>query len=100
MEDFIIKSSYEKSIEISSSKLYGEFNDFMTKFNFKCQFTLTKFMMDLKKLDGIENKRTKTQRLIVIDIGILKNCLHNKYKIEFSENEDDEVEEEKSPLDF
>jgi hypothetical protein len=100
IEDFIIKCSHEKSIEISSSKLYSEFHDYNTKFNFKCQITLTKFMMDLKKLDRIENKRTKTQRLIVIDIGILKNCLHNKYKIEFSENEDDEVEEENSPLDF
>jgi hypothetical protein len=61
---------------------------------------LKKFILDLKKLAGIENKRTMTQRLIIIDIGILKNCLHNKYKIDFPTNEDEEAEEEKSPLDF
>jgi len=56
--------------------------------------------MDLKTLDGIENKRTKIQRLIILDVGILKSCLHNKYKIVFSDNEDEEAEEEKSSLDF
>ena len=100
IEDYIIKHNYEKSKEISSSKLYSEFNDYNTKFNFKCQITLKKFILDLKKIDGIENKRTMTQRLIILNFDTIKKYLCNKYKIDFPTDEDQEEEEEKSPLDF
>jgi len=103
IEDFIIKNNYknaEKIVEISSGNLYNNFMEYNNKFNFKSQISLTKFIMDLKKLDGIDNKRTRTQRLITLDINKIKMYLFNKYKVEFSNIEDDEAEEEKSPLDF
>ena len=70
-----------------------------TKFNFKCQITITKFIMDIKKLEGVDNKRTRTHRLIVIDVEKIKTYLLSKYKIEFPDKEDENNDVE-SPLDI
>lgn len=102
IENFIVKHNQKETIEISSTMLYNEFNDYITKFNFRCQITITKFIMDLKKLEGVDSKRSKTQRLTVIDVAKIKAYLLSKYKVEFSEiaDEEDDEEETKSSLDI
>ena len=49
IEYFLIENYNKTNIEISSSQFYTKFNDYITKYNFKCTISLTKFVMDVKK---------------------------------------------------
>lgn len=88
LEQFINKNNDDDIIEVSSTLLFTQFNEFVNKFNFKCVISLTKFMMDLKKIDGTDTKRTKTSRYVLFDKAIVKLFLTNKYNIEFCDDED------------
>ena len=87
LEQFINKNN-DDIIEVSSTLLFTQFNEFVNKFNFKCVISLTKFMMDLKKIDGTDTKRTKTSRCVLFNKAIVKVFLTNKYNIEFCDDED------------
>jgi hypothetical protein len=89
IEHFLIENYNKTNIEISSSQFYTKFNDYITKYNFKCTISLTKFVMDVKKIDGTDQKKTRTGRFIVFDVNQVKLFLKNKYNIEFSNVEDD-----------
>ena len=89
IEHFLIENYNKTNIEISSSQFYTKFNDYITKYNFKCTISLTKFVMDVKKIEGTDQKRTMTGRYIVFDVNKVKLFLKNKYNIDFSTVEDD-----------
>ena len=100
LEDYIINNEKENdSIEISSSLLFASFNNYVEKFRFKNQLTITKFIIDIKKIEGIEQRKTKTTRNLIFDLAKVKPYLQKKYKIEFSNIEDNEEYDEISPLD-
>lgn len=88
LEQFINKNNDDDIIEVSSTLLFTQFNEFVNKFNFKCVISLTKFMMDLKKIDGTDTKKTRTIRHIIFNKAIVKLFLTNKYNIEFCDDED------------
>ena len=83
LENLILDNIKEKTIEISSSQLFTNFNEFVSKFNFKCQMHLTKFIMDIKKIDGVVPVRTSSKRSITIDINKIKIFLQTKYNSDF-----------------
>ena len=99
LEQFISKNTDDVTIEVPSNVLFTEFNDFVNKFNFKCVISLTKFIMDLKKIDGIDTKITKTARYILFDKQNVKSFLTTKYAAEFCEIAEDEADEKISDLD-
>ena len=87
-------------MEISSSSLYNKFNDYITTYNFKCVVSLTKFVMDIKKIEVTEMKKTKTTRNILFHKDKVKVYLKNKYNIDFIEIDDDsDDEDDENPLD-
>ena len=59
--------------------------------------------MDVKKIEGTDQKRTMTGRYIVFGVNKVKLFLKNKYNIDFSnvedENNTDSDNETESPLD-
>ena len=79
------------------------FNEFLKSTNSKFDLSLTKFGIDIKKYDGIEKVKTRTNNVVNIDIKKLKEFLFTKFKIEFvdfnDENIEEEEEEEINPLD-
>lgn len=95
LEDLILNSK-ENILEISSNSLFLRYNEYITNYNFKNLIKLTKFVMDIKKIDGVEQKRTKKGRFIVLYIDKLKLYLKEKYNIEFVDSEfiDDEDEDD------
>jgi putative DNA primase/helicase len=70
------KLTYESSI------LFKKFNSFIQDGNFKCDYTLTKFGIELKSYDGIEKFKSNNIQ-INIYTNILKQFLNNKYNIIF-----------------
>ena len=93
LEQFINKNN-DDIIEVSSTLLFTQFNEFVNKFNFKCVISLTKFMMDLKKIDGTDTKRTKTSRYVLFNKKVVKLFLTNKYNTEFCDeldHDDDDI---------
>ena len=103
IEHFLIENYNKTNIEISSSQFYTKFNDYITKYNFKCTISLTKFVMDVKKIEGTDQKRTMTGRYVVFDVNKVKLFLKNKYNIDFSTVEEDDNtdsdNETENPLD-
>jgi hypothetical protein len=81
--DSMKKNKNNKIIEISSSLLYTQYNEYITNFNFKNSITITKFILDVKKINGVTQKRTATSRNIIFDILETKKYLIEKYKIDF-----------------
>ena len=57
IEHFLIENYKKTNIEISSSQFYTKFNDYITKYNFKCTISLTKFVMYVKK-----NRRYRSKK--------------------------------------
>lgn len=86
-ENMIDKYNSSTTVNFTASSLYDNFNNFIKDNNFKIEYTSTKFGIDIKNYEGIEKKRTKTGNQIIIDIDQLKQHLTLKYKIEFSNEE-------------
>lgn len=104
IEDLIYKNTNKKVIEIPSNELFNLYSDFCIKSNFKNNITITKFIMDVKKIDGIDNKRTNKARYITFNVEEIKKYLHKKYNTDFNEGFIDEEtdtdnEDEKTVLD-
>lgn len=101
-ENMIDKYNSSKIINFTASSLYDNFNIFIKENNFKIEYTSTKFGIDIKNYEGIEKKRVKTGNQIIINIDQLKEHLKLKYKIEFSNENfiDDEDDDDKSALDI
>lgn len=115
IENFLMenikKNKNKNNIEISSSLLYSQYNEYITNFNFKNSITVTKFILDVKKINGITQKRTATSRNIVFDILETKKYLIEKYKIDFFDkieikinneiksDEDSDDDDKTNPLD-
>ena len=107
IENFILEHKEKDNIiEIASSLLYTKFNDYVTKFNFKCVISLTKFIMDIKKIEGTDQKKTRTTRNIIFIVDTVKKFLKTKYNIEFVDDNDEDFDddndddnEKKNPLD-
>lgn len=93
IEHFIQNTSKE-TIEIQSTQLFTKFNEFVSNYNFKTNISLTKFMMDIKKINGIDQKRTKKYNCVVIDINEIKTYLQKNYNVEFNDNFIDSDDEE------
>jgi len=89
IENFLMEHDDQTIIEIASSQLYSKYNEFITKFNFKNSITITKFILDMKKIVGVSQKRTKKSRNVVFDVLEVKKYLEDKYKIEFSNLDED-----------
>ena len=75
---------------IQSSILYNQYTEFITTFNYRNQPTLTKFILDIKKIDGVEQSRSSTTRYIVLDLIKIKNYLITTYNIDFTTTIDDD----------
>ena len=75
-------------------------NSFIKEYNFKVEYTSTKFGLDVKNYEGIEKKRTKTGNQILVNIEQLKQHLTTKYKIEFSNEEFIDDTDDKNSLDI
>ena len=88
-----INKNNDDIIEVSSTLLFTQFNEFVNKFNFKCVISLTKFMMDLKKINGTDTKKTRTIRHIIFNKENVKLFLTNKYNFEFCDelDHDDDI---------
>ena len=93
LEQFINKSN-DDTIEISSTQLFTEFNDFVNRFNYKCVISLTKFVLDVKKIEGTDTRKTRTLRYIIFYKKEVKLFLTKKYNIEFIDDDDDESDDE------
>ena len=63
IEHLIIDNIDQKIIEYSSNTLFTMFNSFIEKFNYKYAVTLTKFIMDIKKIKGTEHKKQEQQEI-------------------------------------
>ena len=94
IENFLMENNDKDLIEIPSIQLYNKYNDYITNFNFKNCITITKFVLDMKKINGVSQKKTKKSRNIVLDTSIVKQFLIDKYKVEFSNEEEIESDDE------
>ena len=47
----------------TSTELFNNFNDFIKNNNFKCEYTSTKFGIEIKNYDGIEKIKTRTNNV-------------------------------------
>ena len=56
------------------------FNDFLKTTNSKFDLSLTKFGCDIKKYDGIEIVKSRTNNVVNKDIKTLKDFLFTKIK--------------------
>ena len=92
-EQIVDDNIEQENIKYSATDLFNAFNEYVRNNNFKMDMSSTKFGIDIKNYEGIEKKKTKTVRLVIIHIPILKEFLQTKYNIEFN-NEfiDDEQE--------
>ena len=70
--------------KISASDFFSYFNEFIKNNNLKCEYTSTKFGIDIKSYEGIEKKRTVKGCDIIINIDVLKDYLINKYNSTFN----------------
>ena len=72
----------------NGSELFNLFNDYIKIHNYKCEYTSTKFGIDIKKFKGIEKKKSN-----FIEYNInrdeLKQYLMDEYKIEFYDEKPD-----------
>ena len=89
----------ETSYKVQSSVLFNQFTDYVSTFNFRTQPTLTKFILDIKKIDGIEQSRTSTARFINLDLVKVKDHLISVYNIDFTVNDFNDDDSVVSPLD-
>ena len=98
IENFLIENSKnnknEKIIELASSLLYSKYNEFITNFNFKNSTNITRFILDVKKINGIEQKRTAKSRNIIFNVTEVKAYLNDKYKIDFFDEIETEIKNE------
>ena len=96
LESIVMKEN--DSYKVQSSTLFKQYADFVESYNYKNQPTLTKFILDIKKIDGIEQTRTKTARFINLDLVKVKEYLIKNHNMDFTINdvEDDSV----NPLDI
>ena len=92
-EQIVDDNIEQENIKYSATDLFNAFNEYVRNNNFKMDMSSTKFGIDIKNYEGIEKKKTKTVRLVIIHIPTLKEFLRTKYNIEFN-NEfiDDEQE--------
>ena len=74
--------------------------EFITTFHFKNQPTLTKFILDIKKVDGVEQKRSNSASFIIFDLTKLKQYLITTYNINFDITEDDINDDNTSVLSY
>ena len=89
----------ETSYKTQSQTLFKQYTEYVARFNFKTQPTLTKFILDIKKIDGIEQTRTSTARFINLDLDKVKEYLIKTYNIDFTVNDFDDDDSVVSPLD-
>ena len=90
----IVDDNHEKEfIKYSATDLFNEFNEFIQANKFKMEMSSTKFGIDIKNYDGVEKKKTKTIRLYIINLNMLKEYLISKYNIEFNDNFIDDEQE-------
>ena len=57
-----------KDISYSSTKLFNLFNEFLKYTNSKFDLSFIKFGIDIKKYNGIEKVKTRTNNVVNIDI--------------------------------
>lgn len=109
VENFINENTYKKlEFKIKSNSFYHEYNNFISKYNFKNPMTLTKFGIEIKKLDGITTEHLRDGNYIKMDVEKVKNMLKDKYGVIFGSSDfidenndsDDEDDDKKSPLDL
>ena len=75
--------------KIQSSLLFKQYTEFIATFHFKTQPTLTNFIITIKKIDGIEQKRNMIARFIHFDVMKLREYLVTTYNIDFTVTDDD-----------
>ena len=78
----ILNNSNVKKFTFESSILFKKFNSFIQNGNFYCEYTITKFGIDIKSYEGIEKIKSGNM-FIIIHTQILKDFLNNKYNILF-----------------
>jgi len=80
--------STEKTIKIRATELYSNFKQYLETFHRTIDYTNTKFGRDIKKIKGIEKKRTNTCNIYTIDILMLNEYLEVNNFIEKLEYDD------------
>ena len=59
----------------TTNELFNKYNDYITSGKFNAQITITKFVIELKKYNGIEQSRTSKNNGFTIDYKLLKSYL-------------------------
>ena len=94
LESLVMNNNLNTTYKIESTTLYRQYTDYISTYNFKCVPTLTKFVLDIKKIDGVEQTRSSTSRSLVFDLIKLKEYLITTYNINFDitvEDDDDDI---------
>lgn len=82
--EFVIDINHDKiDIKYKMNNLFELFNNFIATGNYKIDYTLTKFGIDIKSYNGVLKNRTNRGYDIVISITILKQFLTSKFNINF-----------------
>ena len=71
------------------NELFFALNDYIKLHNFKCEYTSTKFGLDVKKFKGINKKRMSNFVEYNINKDELKKYLIDEYKMEFFDEKND-----------
>ena len=71
------------------SELFTLFNDYIKSNNYKCEYTSTKFGIDINKYKGINKKRMSNFVEYNINKDELKQYLMDEYKMEFYDEKHD-----------
>lgn len=89
IKDLVFSKKYknEDNIKIQSKELFEKFNNYVEKNKFKIELNITRFGLDIKKINGIEKVKS-TNIYYSIDKQKLKNELINKYKLDIVEDDD------------
>jgi putative DNA primase/helicase len=100
LESVVMNNNTDIIHKEQASILFRQYSEFITTFHFKNQPTLTKFILDIKKVDGVEQKRSKSASFIIFDLTKLKQYLITTFNINFDISEDDINDDDTSVLSY
>ena len=71
----------DKVIDISAKLIYHKFQEFLAAGNYKIPQTQTSFGRNIKRIDGVERRKTRIGFNYTLDLVRMKQCLieNNEY---------------------
>lgn len=87
-----LKKIVIKNVEkCQSNSLFKRFHEFLEKYNINAKYSIQSFGRDVNKFEGIT--KTKSNNInYVFDIPKLKEFLTKKYKMEFYDSNEDDID--------